>query len=626
MHQFHDRERALPPTQQNCAASANGLKRGSGQGAGMKHARPIDATLGDLVRQMHGAETFQQAAMAALQPIVELAAASLAASPFATAGTIVRGVVHLRPDDGYRSLVVLEPKGNAESAAAASQPRLSSASAWRWVVEHGQPVTVDVNVGRVEVGVGSERTVSSRRFGEAASMSDESLFRLKERDVTHLFVMPLRGLRERIDGMISLEANCRAAMSRPFIWTSCSEQLQLIADFAAPFLVQLPLEAAPQRAPDRLLPVVGESMRSILELLRVFAGQSDPILISGPTGAGKSRLARWCHAQSDVRDHPFEILDLSSIPEELQLAELCGWRRGAFTGASRDTPGAIGRARGGTLFIDEIDNLSARAQAGLLHVLEERKYRHLGDDGGERPADVRFIIGTNSRLQDAVRQKRFREDLYYRINVLPVKLPPLRERSDEIPHWAQYMASRHQAKRTAGGHVVVSERAIAQLVAHPWPGNLRQLDNIIRRAYAIAVVGQAGAGARQDVLIDQEEVRRALAYDGSVEERASLVDALVAAATAFVVEADHRDSGSPLDLDLAQSFIGFVLGVATQRFGGNRDRAFRLLGREKLVASRNHHKMLKRELERVEKLCAALGRKDQFPFDPLRSDEPEEEP
>jgi DNA-binding NtrC family response regulator len=581
--------------------------------------RPIDVTLAHLVRELHGAANFEEAAALALRPMLQLATAALAGSPFAGAGRIVRGLVHLRPDDGYRSLAVVEaPPGSG----AAERPlaRLSSASAWRWVAEHGQPIAVDVNLGRVEVRDGEKSVLSPVRFGDN-TMSDESLVRLKERDVTHLYVVPLRGPRERIDGMISLEADCKAALARPFVWAECSEHLQLIADFAAPYLLHLPLEPVPQRAPDPLLPVVGESMLSILELLRVFACQTDPILISGPTGAGKSRLARWCHAQSEASAHPFEILDLSSIPEELQLAELFGWRKGAFTGASRDNPGVIARARGGTLFIDEIDNLSARAQAGLLHVLEERKYRMLGDDGAERPADVRFIIGTNARLQEAVREKRFREDLYYRINVLPVKLPALRDRADEVPLWANYMAARHHAKKAAGAHVALSERAQALLAAHPWPGNLRQLDNIIRRAYAIAVVGHAGASPPQDILIDEECVRGALAYDGSTD-RDSLIDAMLTAAAAFVAEAEHRSPSAPLDLDLAQSFIGFVLGVATQRLGGNRDKAFRLLGRDKLVDSRNHHKMLKRELERVDGLCEALGRAEQFPFERLRGDEP----
>ena len=411
--------------------------------------------------------------------------------------------------------------------------------------------------------------------------------------------------------MISLEVQCRAAMGHPFIWGDCAERLQLIADLASPYLASLPVEPAKARDTDSYLPVVGASMASLIEMLHVFVQQEEPILISGPTGSGKSRLARWCHEHSAVRTGPFEMLDLSALPEDLQLPELFGWKKGAFTGAVRDNPGVVARARGGTLFIDEIDKLSLRAQAGLLHVLEERSYRVLGDEGGERPAEVRFIIGTNASLQEAVRQKRFREDLYYRINVLPVKLPALRERTDEIMPWAHYMANRHHTRRVPGGRATLSPRVEPALLGQAWPGNLRQLDNVIRRACAMALMGHEGA-APHELSIEEDHVRRALTYDGS-EERSSLVSSLLAAAAAFVHEAEKRP-GASLDLDLTEAFKGFVLGVATEKLGGNRDEAFKLLGRAQLVASRNHHKVLKRELERVEALCAALGRDEPLPF------------
>src|SRR5262249_2358515 len=157
---------------------------------------------------------------------------------------------------------------------------------------------------------------------------------------------------------------------------------------------------------------------------------------------GKSRLARWCHAQSPRSSRPFETVRLLSVPEELQMAELMGWRRGAFTGAVRDTPGALARAAKGTLFIDAIDKPRPKAPAGVLGLRETRRYRPLGDNAGEQRADVRFIVSTNVDLHAAVRAGRFREDLYYRINVLPVRLPSLEERLDELPAWVEYMLLR----------------------------------------------------------------------------------------------------------------------------------------------------------------------------------------
>ncbi|HEU4406131.1 MAG TPA: sigma 54-interacting transcriptional regulator [Polyangiaceae bacterium] len=580
------------------------------------------ATWADFVAKLRAAATFEAAAAATLGPMIDLCAAALAESRFGASGKIVRGMVHLRPADGYRRLAVLEAGGRAVTGVEAGETRLPSATAWRWVAELKVAVAVDVNTGRVQVErEGPPQTLADRRFGEGEFASQESRMRLLQRAATHLYVLPLRGPRDSVDGMISLEADCRAAIGLPFVWGEGAEALQLFADLAAPYLASLPLAPARPPSADPLLPVVGESLAGIVELLRVFAQQEEPILISGPTGTGKSRLARWCHEQSAVRGRPFETLDLSAIPEELQMAELFGWKKGAFTGAVKDNPGFVARARGGTLFIDEVDNLSARAQAGLLHVIEERTYHVLGDEGGERPADVRFIIGTNANLDEAVRTKRFRQDLYYRINVLPVRLPPLAERPDEIALWARYMLGRRHAARFPSGRADLTKAAQDLLARQPWPGNLRQLDNIVRRAYAVAALDQGGV-APHDLRVDEAHVRRALTYEGPPgEATSSAVDALLAAAGALVAVAEQRaGAGGSLDLDWADAFKGFVLGAATEKLGGNRDEAFRLLGREKLVASRNHHKVWKRELERAEQLCAALGRKTPFPFAKLLAD------
>jgi len=345
-------------------------------------------------------------------------------------------------------------------------------------------------------------------------------------------------------------------------------------------------------------------MKGLVRLLRVFVQQDETILLGGATGTGKSRLARWCHDHSPFRRGPFEVLDLSTVPEELQLAELFGWRKGAFTGATRDHDGAVERAGSGTLFIDEIDKLSLRAQAGLLYMLETRGYRMLGDSGSERRAHARFIVGTNADLQSAVQAQRFREDLYYRINVLPVRLPSLGERPDEIPAWARYMLGRRHGERASQASAELTSRAIERLVSYPWPGNLRQLDNVIRRAYTMAIAEQGGA--TPGLRVDEHHVSRALTYEQANPER-SLVETLHTAATAFVHEAERRAASRvPLELELADAFQGLVLLAAMEKLA-SRDAAFRLFGREAQVRSRNHHKVLRRESERVEALCRALG-------------------
>jgi DNA-binding NtrC family response regulator len=377
-------------------------------------------------------------------------------------------------------------------------------------------------------------------------------------------------------------------------------QLQLAVDLAAPYLSGLPPRPGATPETDEHLPVVGASMASLAAVLRVFAQQDETLLISGPTGAGKSRLARWCHERSSRRQGRFESLDLMMIPEDLQMAELFGWRKGAFTSAVKDNPGCLARAEGGTLFIDEIDKLSLKAQAGLLHVLEERTYRTLGDSGSEQRANVRFIIGTNANLLESVRKGTFREDLYYRINVLPVRVPPLDERRDELGAWARYMLERHHREKSSAGMARLAPQAEQRLEQSSWPGNLRQLDNIIRRAYTLAMVEQGGVS--QDVELREAHVQQALAYEGG-RQSASLVESLCQAARAFVMEAQRREA--PLDIDLAESFRGFVLAEAVQQVG--REQAFRLVGRESLVKSRNHLKALRQELKKAEALCGEVS-------------------
>lgn len=578
----------------------------------MSSLPPPFVPLASLLEQLRSAVSFEEAASHTLGRMLEACETQLQQSGFATQGKIVRGVVHLRPGDGYRGLAVLEAGAAELSGVDAAEGRLTSTTAWRWVVETGRSVSIDVTVGQVLVA-GKTSVADKRLRGEFASQESRAL--LLRRDVTHLHVAPLRGPRGSIDGMISLEAQCRSAMGTPFIWPECSAWLELLADVAAPFLVGLPPRPARGQAVDAYLPVVGASMAPLVEMLRTFAQQEEPILITGPTGAGKSRLARWCHEQSPRRGRPFEVLDLSAVPEELQMAELFGWKRGAFTGAVRDNPGYIARARGGSVFIDEIDNLSPRAQAGLLHVLEERTYRTLGDDGRETQADVRFLVGTNAALQTAVREKRFREDLYYRINVLPVRLPELRERADEIPLWAQFMAQRRHQSSVPDGQASLSEAAQGVLAAQRWPGNLRQLDNIVRRAYALAAMEHGGRAPRQ-VTLDVAHVRHAMTYEGTEEQR-SAVESFLSAATAFVSAAEA--AGGALDLDLTEGFKGLVLGAATEKLGGNRDAAFTLFGKDKLTKNRNHHKVFRRELVRAEELCRALG-EPRFPFAALSGD------
>jgi DNA-binding NtrC family response regulator len=255
------------------------------------------------------------------------------------------------------------------------------------------------------------------------------------------------------------------------------------------------------------------------------------------------------------------------------------------------------------LFIDEIDKLSLKAQAGLLQVLEERRYRQLGDNASDLRADVRFIVSTNVDLHAAVLDGRFREDLYYRINVLPVRLHSLEERLDELPGWAEHLFLRRHEEGGSGGTPSITKEAMDLLLRTPWPGNLRQLDNIVRRAYAIMLADRGDAAS--PATLSRRHVEHALGYE-TRPDALRLVSSLWRVARTFVDEVERRElSTARLSFDLADAFRGLVLCAAIER-RRDRDAAFMLLDQASLLRSRNHHRVLKRELERVRALIEAV--------------------
>lgn len=558
--------------------------------------------LADLVSRLIVASTFEEAATAVLRAMLDRAEAALRKSPFAMRGRLMRGAVHLRPGDSYQRIFGLDHQTGAPTN---ELVYLTSGNVWRWLVQHGCSVSIDLQLGMLRAWTSEVQMQAEAALDSTGLPGQETREHMLGRNTTHVHVAPLRAPGGAVDGMITLEARCQAALGQEFIWQSCYEELAQLANVSAPYLAGLRQRLPEAPRTDDLLPVVGASTAALIDMLRVFAGQEETILIGGPTGSGKSRIARWCHEHSRRKVHNFETLDLLSVPEDLQMAELFGWKRGAFTGAIKDKLGALARASHGTLFIDEIDKLSLKAQAGLLYVLEERRYRPLGDDAAERSADVRFIVGTNADLHAAVRAGRFREDLFFRINILPVRLPALSERLDELPQWAQYMLLRRHRESGGDGSAEFAAEAVRRLGDAQWPGNLRQLDNIVRRAYALAVAEQ-DRGVQGNLVIDKRHVERALAHEVPLGSGGTLTQ-LWQAAQAFVHEVERREmDGTPFALELSEAFCGLVLAAAICRLG-NRDEVFVMFGLEHLIKSRNHQRLLRRELARVRKLVNALG-------------------
>ena len=228
-------------------------------------------------------------------------------------------------------------------------------------------------------------------------------------------------------------------------------------------------------------PIMGQ----LFELLRTVAATSSTVLVTGETGTGKELAARAIHDGSPRRNQKFVAINCSAIPETLLEAELFGHVRGAFTGAVANRQGRVEQANRGTLFLDEIGTMSPALQAKLLRVLQAREFERVGDSQTVK-VDVRVVAATNSDLKKMVAEGSFREDLFYRLNVIPVRLPSLRERRADIPLLAQHFLERLSRESPDRGRVTLAQDAQQALMAFDWPGNVRQLENVIERAFALS--------------------------------------------------------------------------------------------------------------------------------------------
>ena len=229
-------------------------------------------------------------------------------------------------------------------------------------------------------------------------------------------------------------------------------------------------------------------MQKIFEVLPAIAASPSTVLITGETGTGKELVARTIHQLSPRSRGPFIAVNCAALPNELLESELFGYKKGAFTGAVQDKPGRFALAKGGTLFFDEIGEVSPALQVKLLRVLQDRIYEPLGATRSET-ANVRIIVATNQDLTEMVKTGAFREDLYYRINVVRIDLPPLRRRKEDIPVIIEQLVERFNLlwRKSVSG---VSIEALSLLMAHDWPGNIRELENVIERAFVLCNDGE----------------------------------------------------------------------------------------------------------------------------------------
>src|SRR6476660_1532885 len=218
-------------------------------------------------------------------------------------------------------------------------------------------------------------------------------------------------------------------------------------------------------------------MLEVFKMIETVARTNSTILLTGESGTGKGLVAQAIHFHSLRRDKPMVSLNCGALPETLLESELFGHMRGAFTGADQNKKGLLELAERGTVFLDEIGEMSAVMQVKLLRVLQERKCRRVGGLE-ELTADIRVIAATNQELTRAVAEGRFREDLYYRINVIPIALPPLRERREDIPLIADHFLEKY-GEQMGKEVAAIASGAMDVLVQHDWPGNIRELENVI---------------------------------------------------------------------------------------------------------------------------------------------------
>jgi len=244
--------------------------------------------------------------------------------------------------------------------------------------------------------------------------------------------------------------------------------------------------------------IIGQSpkMRAIFDLIQTIAPQSSRVLITGESGTGKELVARAIHENSLRSQAPFITINCGAFPETLLESELFGYVKGSFTGANENRQGLFQAAHGGTLFMDEIGNMSLTMQVKLYRVLQEGKVRPIGSTE-ETDVDVRIIAATNKEFEKEIAEGRFREDLYYRLSVIPIQLPPLRERREDIPLLARHFLDRFR-KSMNKSIEGISPEAVRRLEAYDWPGNVRELENTMERAVALESGSEISVGVLPD--------------------------------------------------------------------------------------------------------------------------------
>lgn len=491
---------------------------------------------------------------------------------------VLRVALHLRDATGYNGMYL------RELSASPAEGVPASTTAWRAVVEQqralllnvlDQELWIDGRAADLPVGVGAKSTFSSRHL-------------LLDRLTTHIVLLPVRAPLKPITGFLAVELHVdwnSARVSDAF--DAIIPELQALVDVSAAYLWAHRCSPTVHRVADEWMPIVGVAMQRCVDLGRRFANADDTILLTGETGVGKSRFARWLHEQSPRKNGPFVTLSLGSTPGPLRHARLFGHAKGAFTGADTAARGAIDEATDGTLFLDDVDGLDIEGQRMLLEVLDSGQWSPLGASRPKR-AEIRFIVATHVDLDSLVEAGAFRRDLMYRLDTLRLHLPSMDQRRDEIPSWAHLFLDNRTHNWFTDDALRLLERAFL-------PGNLRQLRSLVRRAQ----MASDGEGA-----IQVEHVQSAVGTT-SLGSSPSTTEALrrFAEDVARIIAA-APDAGPDLDMFCALGDHVLLRLVALV----GEDAAFSMLGMARQLHQHNHRRRLQRARTRVAELERWLRR------------------
>lgn len=359
------------------------------------------------------------------------------------------------------------------------------------------------------------RVLSAKNGIEALSQLQKHAFGLVVSDV-QMPVMDglqlLQNIRQKFEQLPVLLMTAYGTIPRAVEAMQAGAADYLIKPFEARTLIAKVANrvvAAPLPEQERV--VVDDQMKKLYALVNKVAKTNVTMLLQGESGTGKEVLARYIHRNSHFHNGPFEAINCAAIPENMLEAMLFGYEKGAFTGAVQSMPGKFEQAQGGTLLLDEISEMDLGLQAKLLRVLQEKEVERLGSQR-KIALNVRILATTNRKLKEYVQQGRFREDLYFRLNVFPIRIPPLRERVGDILPLANELLDRHSPSGKAKCRFDVA--AADKLRAYHWPGNVRELENVVQRALIL----QGGNLIGADDLFFEEDEMASLSHDSGVEQ------------------------------------------------------------------------------------------------------------